>query len=195
MPRPCGFDRDEILDRALAVFWEKGYTATTLADLLAATGLARSSLYAAFGDKHGLFCAVLDRYVDALVAPALAPLADPARPCRIRLEAWLRRVISDAVACGDRRGCFLGNTAAELAPRDPAVAARVRMALERVGAALHALLEEARETGEIDPGKDALALSRFFTATGQGLRLMAKAGADPRVLDDVVRQALSVLEV
>ncbi|WP_404382857.1 TetR/AcrR family transcriptional regulator [Caenispirillum salinarum] len=195
MPRTRSFDRDDALEAALGLFWAKGYEGTSLADLTRAMGLSKSSLYDTFGDKHALFLAAFDRYADTRMRPALAILEDDGRPARIRLEAFLRRFITLKVRDGDRRGCMIGNTAVELAPHDEAAAARVKGALAHIEEALHTLLAEARDTGEIDPGKDPRALARFLTAMVQGLRVLSKADADPRALDDVVRQTLSVLDV
>ncbi|EKV31926.1 Transcriptional regulator, TetR family [Caenispirillum salinarum AK4] len=195
MPRTRSFDRDDALEAALGLFWAKGYEATSLADLTRAMGLSKSSLYDTFGDKHALFLAAFDRYAATRMRPALGLLKDDGRPARIRLEAFLRRFITLKVRDGDRRGCMIGNTAVELAPHDETAAARVRGALAHIEEALFTLLAEARDTGEIDPGKDPRALARFLTAMVQGLRVLSKADADARALDDVVRQALSVLDV
>lgn len=195
MPRPRSFDRDDALEAALGLFWAKGYEATSLADLTRAMGLSKSSLYDTFGDKHTLFLAAFDRYADTRLGPALAMLEDTSRPARIRLEAFLRRFITIKVRDGDRRGCMIGNTAVELAPHDDLAAARVKGALARVEEAFFTLLAEARDTGEIGPEKDPRALARFLTAAVQGLRVLSKADADARALDDVVRQTLSVLDV
>jgi TetR/AcrR family transcriptional repressor of nem operon len=195
MPRTRSFDRDDALEAALGLFWSKGYEATSLTDLTREMGLSKSSLYDTFGDKHALFLAAFDRYSDTRMTSALAILEDDGRPARIRLEAFLRRFITMAVRDGDRRGCLVGNTAVELAPHDEDAAARVRAALTRIEDAFHALLTEARDTGEIGPEKDPRALARFLTATVQGLRMMSKTHADPRALDDIVRQSLAVLDV
>ncbi|SOD92406.1 TetR/AcrR family transcriptional regulator [Caenispirillum bisanense] len=193
MPRTRDFDCDTALDAALRLFWSKGYEAASLAELTAAMGLSKSSLYNTFGDKQALFRAAVDRYEQVHMAQALAVLADARRPVPLRVEAFLRRILVARFGDGDRRGCFIGNTAAEVAPHDPHMAARVAAAFRRIEDALAAALEEGRETGEVAPDADARALARFFTATAQGLRLLSKADADPRALDDVVRVALSVL--
>lgn len=193
MARPKDFNDDDALDAALALFWRNGYEGSSLADLTDAMGVSKSSLYNTFGDKRALFGAAIERYEQVHVAPALSVLEDARRPVPIRIEAFLRRIITARFAAGDRRGCFIGNTAAEVAAHDSEIAARVAQALRRIEDALAAALEEGRQSGEIAPDADPRALARFFTATAQGLRLVSKTADDPRGLDDVVRVALSVL--
>jgi TetR/AcrR family transcriptional repressor of nem operon len=112
--RPREFDEGEALDAAMAVFWAKGYHATSLADLMAATGLAKASLYGAFGDKHSLFATVLRRYVDQRVALMAADLGSSRSPAKALLS-YLRRQAAEAVG---GRGCLSANVALELLPGD-----------------------------------------------------------------------------
>src|SRR5262249_14372397 len=128
MPRPREFDIEAALDCAMRVFWAKGYEATSLDDLCAATGLSRSSLYAAFGDKRGLLLQSLDRYVERSNRIAKA-LARPV-PIREAIAGLLRDFIDEIVAGPGRRGCFVGNCAAELARHDRQAMGRVRDALQ-----------------------------------------------------------------
>src|SRR5262245_52431894 len=74
MARPKGYDREAVLRAARDLFWERGYEATSVADLEARTGLNRSSLYQEFGSKHGLFEAALECYADQVIARLLADL-------------------------------------------------------------------------------------------------------------------------
>src|SRR5512135_480080 len=117
MARPREFDPDTALERAMHVFWAKGYESTSLDDLCDATGLSRSSLYAAFGDKHDLLLATLDHYEEQAAARMRAALARPL-PLREALAAMLGEMIDQIVAGPGRRGCFVGNCAAEIARGD-----------------------------------------------------------------------------
>src|SRR5882762_1036593 len=100
MSRTPEFDREQVLDEALRAFWRNGYEATSLNDLLEATGLARQSLYNTFGDKHGLFLASLRRYTEAGVGHLSGALGGGS------VRAAIRRIFQDVVHC-DGRGCFL----------------------------------------------------------------------------------------
>lgn len=192
MARPREFDADAALEGALQLFWSKGYGDTSLDDLCAATGLSRSSLYGAFGDKRALLLAALERYearVDSRVAAALAREG----PVRAAIAAFLDELIEGIAAGPGRRGCFFGNCAAELADDDEAVA-RVRSGLARIEATFRDALERARAAGEIAPDADTTALGRFFTAGIQGLRLVGKANPDRATLDDIARVMLGALD-
>lgn len=193
MARPKAFDPDQALDAALAVFWEKGYEAASLAQLLAATGLSKSSFYAAFGSKHRLFLRVLERYTEAVVDRLVSTLA-AGRSARTNIAVAFNDIVDAAIATGDRRGCLIGNAAAELAPRDAAVAERVETALGRLEDAYRQAVERAQERGEVAPGRDARELARFLVASAQGLHLMAKSARQRTSLYAVARVALACLE-
>src|SRR5919106_657655 len=147
MGRPREFDADSALERATSVFWTKGFEHTSLDELCAATGLGRSSLYAAFGDKRALYLRALARYEERSGARITAALAG--KPIREGLAAFLGALIDDIVAGPGRRGCFIGNCAAELARLDRSAAARVRASLERIEAAFRDALSAAKERGEL----------------------------------------------
>jgi TetR/AcrR family transcriptional repressor of nem operon len=192
MARPREFDPDSVMDRAMQVFWTNGYEATSLDDLCETTGLNRSSLYAAFGDKHSLFLQTLERYGDRAVARIDAAFSRPL-PIREALQAFLADMIDQIVAGPGRRGCFIGNCAAEVARHDRAAAARVRRNLQRVEAAFHHGFARAKARGELAADADIDALARFFVAGTQGLRLIGKSTADREALEDIARVMLRTL--
>lgn len=185
MGRPREFDVDAALDRALAVMWAKGYESASLDDLCDATGLGRSSLYAAFGDKRALYLKALARYEDGSAARIAA--AFDGGPAREGLRRFLDGLIDSIVEGPGRRGCFIGNCAAELARLDRAAAARVRASLERIEAAFRQALEKQRVP-------DAGAVARFLTAAVQGLRLVGKTNPDRAALEDIARVMLGCVE-
>ena len=193
MARPREFDVDAVLERAMQAFWAKGYAATSLDDLCAATGLGRSSLYAAFGGKRALLHQSLARYEEQGIARITVALARPG-PVSEAFAAFLDEFIERIVAGPGRRGCFIGNCAAELARRDRAMAARVRRSLERVEATFRDALDRARARGEIAADADIDALARFLVAGTQGLRLVGKANPDRAALQDIRDVMLRCLE-
>ena len=188
MARPREFDADDALERATRLFWTKGFEQTSLDDLCAATGLGRSSLYAAFGDKRALYLAALARYEERSVA-RIAKAFD-GRRLRQGLETFLAALIDDIVAGPGRSGCFIGNCAAELARLDRTAAARVRASLERIEAAFKQVLAR-----ELAPGAGVDALARFLTASIQGLRLVGKANPDRAALEDIGAVMLRCLDL
>src|SRR5258705_516064 len=153
MARPREFEADAVLERAMEVFWAKGYESTSLEDLCDATSLNRSSLYAAFGDKRALFLETIDRYGDRAVARVTGALSRglPIRDC---LASFLAEMIDQIVAGPGRSGCFIGNCAAEVARHDRTAAAKVRRNLKRVEGAFHDGLARAKTRGELSGGAD-----------------------------------------
>ena len=175
----------------MRVFWGKGFEATSLDDLCKATGLGRSSLYAAFGDKRGLYFKALERYEAASqvrVAKALA-----AGPIREALASFIGRIIDDIVAGPGRRGCFIGNCAAELSRMDRTAAKRVRHSLERTEAVFFDALERARDRGELSASADTGALAGFLVAGIHGLRLIGKAKPKRATLESIASVMLNRL--
>ncbi len=187
MARPREFDADDALERATRLFWTKGFEQTSLDELCVATGLGRSSLYAAFGDKRGLYLRALARYEERSAARIAQALAG--KPIRDGLAAFLGTLVDDIVAGPGRRGCFIGNCAAELARLDATAAARVRRSLERIEAAFRDAL--AKDLGS---DADVAALARFLTAGIQGLRLVGKANPDRAALEDIASVMLRCLD-
>lgn len=191
--RPREFDFDDALDRAMGVFWAKGFEAASLDDLCTATGLGKSSLYAAFGDKRGLYMEALARYEAAAVARISAAAADSGSP-RKGIDAFISRVIDDIVAGPGRRGCFIGNCAGELARQDKAAAARVRASMARVQSAFRDVLLQAQGAGEIAKHADVDALAAFLMSAMQGLRLVGKAHPDRAVLESIAGVMMKSLD-
>jgi TetR/AcrR family transcriptional repressor of nem operon len=193
MARPREFDPDTVLERAMQVFWAKGFESTSLDDLCEATKLNRSSLYAAFGDKRALFLETIDRYGDRAVARISAALSWPL-PIRELLAAFLAEMIDQIVAGPGRSGCFIGNCAAEVARHDRAAAASVRRNLERVERVFYDAFAGAKIQAELAPGANIDALARFFVASTQGLRLVGKSTSDRKVLEDIAEVMLRCLD-
>jgi TetR/AcrR family transcriptional regulator, transcriptional repressor for nem operon len=193
MARPREFDVEVALGRAMEMFWSKGYEATSLDDLCEVTGLSRSSFYATFRSKRNLLLRSVDRYVE-LRNPQIAEVLAQPLPIRDAFAALARQFIDQIVAGPGRRGCFLGNCAAELPRHDRAALARVRRGLECTTATLREALARAKERAELPVGADVDTLARFLTAGFQGLRLVGKVNPDRGVLEDIATTMLRCLE-
>ncbi|MCA7970281.1 TetR/AcrR family transcriptional regulator [Burkholderia sp. AU39826] len=180
MVRPREFDRDEALERALRVFWEKGYAATSTDDLLCAMQIGRQSLYNAFGDKRKLYVEALERYQSESVSGHIARLTAPASALA-GIEALLLGVI--AVNPAERvLGCMGVNAICEFGAADPELVGL----REKAGAMLHrqvvARIREGQDAGEIAPALDAREAANFVLTTMYGIQLGARAGAKPQAL-------------
>lgn len=191
MARPREFDSNAVLERAMQAFWGKGFRATSLDDLCAATGLSRSSLYAAFGGKRALLHRSLERYEEQGIARITAALSRPV-PLRQAIGDFVDDLIDCIVDGPGRRGCFIGNCAAELARQDHVTANRVRRSLERLEATFGGALARAR--GEIAATADVDSLARFLVAGIQGLRLVGKAKPDRAALENIAAVMLRCLD-
>ncbi|WP_369199460.1 TetR/AcrR family transcriptional regulator [Streptomyces sp. PU-14G] len=197
MARPKSFDPDAALDRAVEIFWTRGYEATSVDDLVSGIGIKRQSLYDTFGDKRALYLASLDRYEARLREEMIAVLEAPGEGVGA-IESVLRSVIDPREREGMRCGCFLVNAAVEVAMRDPEAALRVHRNAERIESALLAALERASAAGELPErradGRAGLrALARYLANALRGLQVALRMGTPEAELRDVVDVTLSAL--
>jgi TetR/AcrR family transcriptional regulator, transcriptional repressor for nem operon len=193
MARTKEFDPEAALQAALELFWSRGYEATSMADLVGHLGIGRASLYATFGGKRELYLKALDRYTETYDAAVLAELSQPG-PALPAVRALVRRFAAEAAAPERRRsGCFVTNTAAELAPHDPAANRLVELSWERLETPLHSALVRAQAQGELAADRDPRALARMLFVLLQGVRVVGKASADAARVHDAAEQALAVL--
>jgi TetR/AcrR family transcriptional repressor of nem operon len=186
------FDPDAALRAALELFWARGYEATSLADLVEHMGVARASIYATFGDKRALYLKALDLYGEVTDPGLLARLSAPG-PALPAVRDLVKSYAEEAAGENGRRGCFVVNTAVELAPHDPLAARRVQANWDFLETALTSALMRAQAQGELAGESDPRALARLLLVVMQGLRVMGKAGAPPQRLHDAAAQALALL--
>ncbi|MFB7941179.1 TetR/AcrR family transcriptional regulator [Streptomyces sp. NPDC056049] len=192
MGRPKQFDPDVAVERAMSVFWRKGYAATTPQDLVDEIGIGKGSLYNTFGSKHALFERALARYRDSQAA-WLEALLDHPGSAKDRLRGALEALIHLDLGDPDRRGCMAVNTAAELAGSDAGAADTVRKMFARTEGAFRATVEEGQRAGEIAGDRDAAATAAWLLATVIGMRVLAKTAEDATQLKQVVDAAMRSL--
>lgn len=194
MARTKEFDPEAALQAALDLFWARGYEATSMADLVEHLGIGRASIYATFGNKHELYLKAMDRYLETRDPGLVEELSAPG-PALPAVRALVRRFAAEAAAEGLRlTGCFVTNSAAELAPRDPVVARRVELSWEQIETLLYAALTRARAQGELPEGRDPRTLSRMLLVLLQGIRVVGKASTDPARVRDAAEEALRLLD-
>jgi TetR/AcrR family transcriptional repressor of nem operon len=171
--RPRSFDADAAVERAMDVFWSRGYHATALPDLLRATKLSRGSLYAAFGDKHSLFLRALDRYIaDALTRMDIE--LDPGRDPVSGLREYLAGYVERTAGAKGRRGCLLVATAMELAGEDAEVNRRIAAFFKAMEGRVADTLSRAKAAGKLADGVEALSAARILVCFVEGLRVVGK---------------------
>lgn len=191
MARTKDFDRDDVLERAMALFWAKGYDATSTEELLEAMGIGRQSLYDTFGDKRNLYLAALQRYHDKSVRALVRCLESADSPlCAIK-----ELLLGIAAETPRRRalGCMGVNAIAAFGKSDRNVADLSRASAELVDSAFEAAIRSAKRCGEIDDSIDERAASRYLHTTLDGLRIRAKAGESSETLRDVAVFAIEAL--
>jgi len=163
MGRPKTYDRDDVLERALNLFWERGYEGTHLAELVETTGLNRFSLYKEFGGKEGLFAEAMSRYVGQLGVLSAILRREP-----LGLEN-LRAYFLALVEHRFRHGCFVLNILGQKHVVEAGIFEKTRALLREGGRMFQDNLEAARERGELAPDTDPEVLARFLVAHEIGL--------------------------
>jgi len=185
--RPRSFDRDQALDRAMDVFWQKGYEAASLSDLTKAMDINPPSLYAAFGDKEGLFIEAVRRYHASVQTQCPHSESGSARDAVETLLTDLAKVFTDS---NHPRGCLAVmamTTASTTSPRLQELLAEQR-ALAK--GRLRARIEKGVKDGELPPDTDIAALTNFYSAVISGMSLQARDGASRKTLLAMVDTAM-----
>jgi TetR/AcrR family transcriptional regulator, transcriptional repressor for nem operon len=190
MARPRSFDPDEALDLARDVFWEKGFQGTSLDDVTAATGLAKPSLYAAFGDKNALFLKVLERYHARIVANA-ERIVNDGPSAREAVHRWLTGFVPFCSGVKGKRGCLSVNTAADGA----ALQKEVRKRIEDFNRKLEELLQNRlrADRSQFTDGFDPEGAAHTIMAIYLGLMVLAKDAPDAARVRATLDQAMRML--
>ena len=181
MGRPRECDESEVLGLALEAFWRRGYEATSMSDLMQATGLAKGSLYKGFGDKRALFLRTLDTYL-AQGRSAYEQIDDGVRSAHAVLRDWLGHVVQLATDGTPRKGCFGVNCVVELGPHDEEVRERMRMQDRWLRRRLEQTVERGIEAGEFRAGLDPGDAARWIATVMGGLLVQGKLGTSRRTL-------------
>jgi TetR/AcrR family transcriptional repressor of nem operon len=193
MARKKDFDEDELLGKAAELFWRKGYNATSAQDLVDCLGINRSSLYNTYVDKRTLFKKSLSQYQTKQTGAMLSMLAkakDPEATINQIFEDLIKESIEDQLL----KGCFMVNTAVELAGQDKEIGDMVNNNNLSVEDALTKLIENGQQQGQFSTKKTARTLARFVFANITGVRVAARTGAGEQTLRDIVDVAIAALK-
>lgn len=193
MARPKEFDKEEVLQKAVSIFWCKGYEATSMQDLVDGMGIKRQSLYDTFSDKHTLYLSALS-YYRADQEKGLAALIASNGTIKEKLGRFFDRVIEESMTDKTRRGCFMNNAMAEMITRDERTFKIAAEHVKHVEQAWTRAFIDSQKKGEVSKKHDPVALARYFFNAINGLRLIAKTTMDEKVLRDTVNITLSVLD-
>jgi TetR/AcrR family transcriptional repressor of nem operon len=192
MPWTKNFDVDQTLDKAMCLFWARGFEATSMEDLVQGMGINRGSLYNTFGDKRKLFIAALNRYDVTCRKAQLAALEreySPKAAIEALFQGWIERVTSDR----DNNGCFLANTALELAAHDEAIGAIVAESQRDVEKYFRRLIKKGQQAGEISTSVSPNKAAPSLLASLMGLLVLSRSRPDRKLLESVADGALAII--
>lgn len=193
MPRKPEFDRDTALQNAMKLFWRRGYHATSLPDLLAATGLSRSSFYATFTDKRSLYAECLSLFGQR-TREILRRGRDPQQPLAA-LTAFFRRTLADVPRQRVDWGCMMVNTVLELADSDDGLRQLAVDLLARMEADFQDIFAEALALGHVDSQFTPAQRAAHVMTLNQGLRVQSRQQLSPRQLRATLATGLSLAGV
>lgn len=192
MVRTRTFDPSTALSQAVAVFSAKGYSETSMEDIVKATGVSRYGLYGTFGNKRELFEAALERYAERMGKQSFLRLLEPDATLD-HIRAIFRERVDDMCDQGQHKGCLFIHTAQELAPQDHEIKDVLQKFMKRIAKAFAVGLESAQEQGEIRADIDVKAAGEMLTSTMFGLAVLGRTGFDKATLDGIVESTLATL--
>jgi TetR/AcrR family transcriptional regulator, transcriptional repressor for nem operon len=192
MVRTRAFDPAEALNRAMELFSTRGYSETSMDDLVKATGVSRYGLYGTFGNKRELFEQALERYADRMGRKSFLRLLEPDASL-----ADIRRIFEERIqileSSGRARGCMLSQTAMELAPHDSEIKDVLQRFIKRIAKTFAVGLDAAKEKGQVRASLDTRAAADFLTGALFGLAVLASSGLPRETLDHFVDNTISSL--
>ena len=191
MPDIKHFDPDATLDTVLGLFWRQGMASTGVQDIVAATGLNRSSLYATFGGKHELYLAALRRYVDQRSQPMLQRLSGDERGLPAVSEFFAGLIKTRCSGEYARWGCMVANAHAGVENGDDEVRAILDRHHRSLRQALLAALAAAGDRHQLAPGVGIEGAAEMLALLAYGVNIRSRAGADARELETTVNVALA----
>ena len=193
MPWEKSYNEAEVLDRAMQAFWAHGYEATSMRDLVTATGINRGSIYAAFTDKRTLFVRALHHYDKHHRTDFLAGIEKRHRPAEA-IAAAFDEVIAAALEGSGRKGCLLVNTALELSPHDPEIDRIVRDSLTALELFFRAMIERGQQDGSIRSDLHAARTAQALLGLFLGLRVLTRSRPEKALLESIGKQARAMLQ-
>jgi TetR/AcrR family transcriptional repressor of nem operon len=193
MARTKDFDENEVLTKAIQLFWHKGYNGTSMQDLVDALGISRSSLYDTYTDKHTLFIKALESY-QVEGAAKIQQIIDQTDSAKETIKKLLELTTNDLLFDKQQKGCFMVNAQVEVAPHDQEVGKLVCDNEQQMNEAFYQVIKKGQESGEIKNNQDARALARFVFNAVKGMRVTAKSTPDQEIFDDIIKLTVSVLD-
>lgn len=193
MARPREFDEAAALDAATACFWSRGYEATSVRDLAENMGLSAPSLYNAYGDKYALFVQALEHYLDRSMRERIERLENSLPP-KQAIRKFIGELIDHSVNDRERRGCFLVNSALEVAPHDKKLGKLIAARLAELEAFFARSIRKAQAEGTVPRKPVAKDLARLLFGVVLGIRVLARVRPERASLESLARPVLALLD-
>jgi TetR/AcrR family transcriptional repressor of nem operon len=194
MPRPREFSETAALQAAIDCFWRRGYEATSMRDLAASMGLSAPSLYNAFGNKRALFARALHRYLDCTTHDRLRKV-ETSLPPKEAIHRFFAEIVDHSINDRERKGCFLVNSALEVAPHQSELGAVIAEQFGEIEAFFKRCILAAQADGTAPRGVDANNTARLLLGVLLGVRVLARSAPNRPLLEGVVRPALALLDL
>jgi len=193
MTRQKTYNPTDVIERAMPVFWQKGYAATSVTDLVEATGVQRYGLYDSFTDKHTLFLQVLDHYQESVIMVLFEDLNTEGASW-FSIQTFFSHLLALAAEPDGRYGCLMCNSATELAAHDVAVAQRFGDYENQITAIFTQAIQRSQAAGELGPSLDAMQAANFLMGVVIGVATLAKTRLSWKAQQQYVAVALQGLE-
>ncbi len=194
MARPREFIETAALQAAVDCFWQHGYLATSMRNLATSMGLTLPSLYNAFGDKQALFGRALERYLDCTTRDRLRRF-EASLPPKEAIHRFFAEIIAHSVNDRERKGCFLVNSALEVAPHQSELGAVIAKQFAEIEAFFRRCILAAQANGTAPRGIDANDTARLLLGVLLGIRVLARSAPNRALLEGAVRPALALLDL
>ncbi len=192
MPWEQQFDHDRTVDRAMEAFWARGYEAVSMQQLVDCMGINRASIYATYGNKRSLFIQALRSY-DKSYRDAWLKTQARKRTARRAIISVFDEIIEATIEGGNRRGCFLVNTALELSPHDEEISSIVAQGLRETEGFFREMIDRGQVSGEIRKDLDADQAAQALLGLLTGLRVLSRSRPERPLLRALADQAAHIL--
>lgn len=193
MARTKDFDENEVLNKAVCLFWHKGYNGTSMQELVDALGISRSSMYDTFGDKHELYIKALAHYQQE-GAKQLCGIVTAETSGKAAVRKLLEHVASDMLSDKQGKGCFMVNANVETAPHDKDVMEIITKNEKLIEESFFKAITKGFDNGEFKTTQDPRALARFVSNAIKGIQVTSKSVKNKKVFADIVEATLSVFD-
>ncbi len=192
--RPKCFDEQKALEKAMLLFWQYGYEATSISDLTHALGITAPSLYSSFGDKAGLFEKCLDYYV-VHEACAIDEIFSQAKTAKIAIELYLFENLKSLIQINKPTGCMLVVSTMNCSDANSEIQSQLLIKRNHTKAKIYQRLAQGQSNAEIPASTDVKVMADFFVTILQGMTIQARDGTSLAQLEQVVKMAMQVWDV